>query len=249
MNIQSQIRKQARLHRMVTDEHFCPYGLKTKALLEREGFEVDDRLLRSRAEIDAFKLEHGVSTTPQVFIGGQRIGGYEDLRRHLGKPVQEPGATSYQPVLAVFATAGAMAFAASWAAFGDVLTMRAGEWFIAFSMCILAMLKLQNVEKFATMFLTYDLLARRYVQYGYVYPFAEAGAGVLMAAGAMAWLSVPVALFIGTIGAVSVIKAVYIDRRALKCACVGGDSNVPLGALSLTENLMMIAMAGWMLAK
>ena len=58
----------------------------------------------------------------------------------------------------------------------------------------------------------------------------------------------PVAIFIGTVGAVSVFKAVYIDKRDLKCACVGGNSNVPLGFVSLTENLMMIAMGVWMLA-
>ncbi|MDZ4761407.1 MAG: hypothetical protein SGJ21_10075, partial [Alphaproteobacteria bacterium] len=61
-------------------------------------------------------------------------------------------------------------------------------------------------------------------------------------------ISAPLALFIGGIGAVSVFKAVYLDKRELKCACVGGASNVPLGFLSLTENLMMIAMAVWMLA-
>jgi hypothetical protein len=70
-----------------------------------------------------------------------------------------------------------------------------------------------------------------------------------MVAGALHWVSIPVALFIGTIGAVSVFKAVYIDRRELKCACVGGDSNVPLGFVSLTENLMMVAMAIWMLSR
>ena len=69
-----------------------------------------------------------------------------------------------------------------------------------------------------------------------------------MIAGALNWLSVPVALFIGTVGAASVFKAVYIDKRELKCACVGGSSNVPLGFISLTENLMMIAMAIWMAA-
>jgi len=106
--------------------------------------------------------------------------------------------------------------------------------------------QLQNVEKFSTMFLNYDLVAKRWVPYGYIYPFAEAGVGLLMAAGALYWLSIPVALFIGTIGAVSVFKAVYIDKRELKCACVGGDSHVPLGFVSLTENLMMVAMALWM---
>src|SRR4028119_1323804 len=67
-----------------------------------------------------------------------------------------------------------------------------------------------------------------------------------MVAGALTWLSVPIALFIGTVGAASVFKAVYIDKRELKCACVGGSSNVPLGFISLTENLMMVAMAVWM---
>ncbi|MBL0916320.1 MAG: glutaredoxin, partial [Sphingopyxis sp.] len=56
-----------------------------------------------------------------------------------------------------------------------------------------------------------------------------------------------VRLFIATIGAVSVFKAVYIDKRDIKCACVGGGSKVPLGFVSLTENLMMIGMALWML--
>jgi hypothetical protein len=99
------------------------------------------------------------------------------------------------------------------------------------------------------MFLNYDLLAQRWVPYARIYPFAEGLAGVLMVAGVLHWVSIPVALFIGTIGAVSVFKAVYIDRRELKCACVGGSSNVPLGFVSLTENLMMIAMALWMAAK
>ncbi len=70
-----------------------------------------------------------------------------------------------------------------------------------------------------------------------------------MTAGALTWLSAPLALFIGTIGAVSVFKAVYIDKRELKCACVGGSSNVPLGFVSLTENLFMMGMGLWMGAK
>ncbi|MEL6363053.1 MAG: glutaredoxin, partial [Pseudomonadota bacterium] len=62
-------------------------------------------------------------------------------------------------------------------------------------------------------------------------------------------VAAPIALFIGTIGAASVYKAVYIDKRDLKCACVGGDTNVPLGFVSLTENLVMIAMGIWMPVK
>ena len=240
--------KTATLYRMVMEKHVCPYGLKAKHLLKREGYTVDDRWLTTREETDAFKAEHQVKTTPQTFIDGERIGGYDDLRRHFGKKIRDPKAVTYRPVIAVFAVTALMALATSYAAYGDILTIRAAEWFIAFSMAVLAILKLQNIESFSTMFLNYDLLAKRWVPYGYIYPFAEAGAGILMIAGALNWISIPVALFIGTIGAVSVFKAVYLDRRELKCACVGGDSNVPLGFVSLTENLMMVAMAVWMLA-
>lgn len=236
----------ATLYRMVMPAHTCPYGLKAKDLLKRKGYTVDDHWLTTREQVDAFKAEHDVKTTPQTFIDGQRIGGYDDLRRYFGKPVASSDVTSYRPVIALFAITLLMALAASQAAFGSPWTMQAGEWFIGFSMAVLAMLKLQDVEKFSSMFLNYDLLARRWVPYSYIYPFAEGLAGILMIANVASWLSVPLAIIIGTIGAASVFKAVYIDKRTLKCACVGGSSNVPLGFVSLTENLMMIAMALWM---
>ncbi|KQY85150.1 glutaredoxin [Brevundimonas sp. Root1423] len=238
--------KHAVLYRMVMPEHVCPWGLKARHLLRSKGFTVDDHWLETREANDAFKAEHGVKTTPQVFIDGVRVGGYEDLRRHLGLKAPDPQAKTYGPVLAVFAVTALMALAVSHAAFGSALTFRALEWFIGLSMMALAMLKLQNLETFSTMFLNYDLLAKRWIPYGKVYPFAELGAGALMVAGVLTWLSAPVALFIGGVGAISVFKAVYLDKRELKCACVGGSGNVPLGFLSLTENLMMIAMAVWM---
>jgi glutaredoxin len=241
--------KHATLYRMVMPDHVCPYGIKSKWLLERHGYTVDDHWLTTRAETDAFKVRHHVQTTPQTFIDGQRIGGNDDLRRFFGPHVPARGEASYKPVIAVFGIAAAMAMAVSFAAYGTPVTVRAGEWFVSFAMCLLAMLKLQDVETFSTMFLNYDLLARRWVPYSYAYPFLEALAGILMAAGAAMWLSVPVALVIGSVGTVSVIKAVYIDKRDLKCACVGGSAAVPLGLVSLTENVMMVAMAIWMVAK
>ena len=248
---QSTSKARATLYRMATDEHICPYGLKSRDLLERRGYEIDDHLLRSREETDAFKREHDVETTPQIFIGGERVGGYDALRTHFGKEAEgtAEGETSYQPVIAIFSVAFLMALAASWAAFGEITLVRTLEWFVAFSMCILAIQKLQDLASFSNMFLGYDLLAQRQVRYAYVYPFGEALAGILMIAGALMWIAIPVALFIGTIGAVSVFKAVYIDKRELKCACAGGNSNVPLGFVSLTENLAMVGMALWMLLK
>lgn len=240
--------KTAVLYRMVTPQHICPFGLQSKDLLRRKGYRVEDHLLRSRAETDAFKAKHDVKTTPQTFIDGVRIGGYDDLRRHFGLKVRDPKALTYAPVIALFGVAALMAAAAAHATPEGALSWRTLQFFIAFSMSLLALMKLRDVDSFARMFLNYDLLAQRWVRYGKLYPYLELIAGVLMIAGVLSWLSIPIALFIGGIGAISVIKAVYLDKRELKCACVGGDSNVPLGFISLTENLMMVGMAVWMAA-
>lgn len=77
------------LHRMVLPDHVCPYGLLAKRMLDDAGLAFDDHLLTSREEVDAFKAEHEVPTTPQVFIDGERIGGSEELARFLEMAEQE----------------------------------------------------------------------------------------------------------------------------------------------------------------
>ena len=75
--------RKATLYRMVLPDHTCPFGVRAKQILQAEGFEVDDRILRSREEVEAFKAELGVATTPLVFIDGEQIGGSDDLERYL----------------------------------------------------------------------------------------------------------------------------------------------------------------------
>lgn len=77
--------KTAILYRMVLPDHTCPFGVRAKELLEAAGYEIDDRLLRSRQEVDAFKAEHSVETTPQTFIDGERIGGSDELEYFLSR--------------------------------------------------------------------------------------------------------------------------------------------------------------------
>lgn len=81
----------AKLYRMDMPDHLCPYGLKSRALLRWKGHEVEDHRLTTRAEVDSFREQAGVETTPQTYIGGDRIGGYEDLRAYFGIPVRAEG--------------------------------------------------------------------------------------------------------------------------------------------------------------
>jgi len=71
------------LYRMALPDHVCPFGLLAKRMLEDSGRPFDDRVMTSREEVDAFKDEHGVATTPQIFIDGERIGGSEQLADYL----------------------------------------------------------------------------------------------------------------------------------------------------------------------
>ena len=71
------------LYRMVLPEHTCPFGVRAKAMLEQAGFDVDDRVLSTRADVELLKNKLGVRTTPQIFIGDELIGGSEDLEAYL----------------------------------------------------------------------------------------------------------------------------------------------------------------------
>ena len=245
----NQNRKTATLYRTVKPDHICLHGLRSKDLLKRQGFKVNDQQLKNREDVNALKILHNVATVPQAFIDGKRIGGFDDLLEYFGQIKSPKEALTYQPIVILFSIGLLLAIAITWLQFGATLTGKTVEWFISISMVLLGLQKLMNLEQFSTMFLTYDLLAQRWVRYSYIYPFVEVGAGLMMMVGLLNWVSAPAALFVAIIGAVSVFKAVYIDKRNLKCACVGGDSNVPLGFISLTENLMMIGMAIWMLTK
>ena len=243
------LQKVATLYRMVTKTSLCPHGLKSKELLEQKGYHINDIHLKSRAEADTFKLKQNVDTTPQIFINETRIGGFEELNLYFGKKSKSPGTTTYKPIIAIFSVAALLAGVFTLSSIGSIFTGQTVEWFISISMVLLGLQKLQDLEKFSMMFLSYDLLAQRWPRYGYIYPFIETGSGLLMLAGIFTLLSAPLTLFVASIGAFSVFKAVYIDKRDLKCACVGGDSKVPLGFVSFTENIMMVSIAIWMLSK
>jgi glutaredoxin len=216
--------RQIKLYRMSTSEHECPWGLKAVKLLQERGLKFEDIKLRSREETDKFKEKYHVATTPQIFIDTERIGGYTDLADRLAATV-ETNNTSYTPVIALFSTAGLMTLALSLKMAG----------FMGISLSMLASLKLMDLDSFTDGFQKYDLVTQRFKPYGKIYPFLELAIG-------LGFLSGVVPLATGIVGSISVFKAVYIDKIALNCACVGGNSKAPLGVVSMTENLMMAIM-------
>lgn len=211
----------------------CPWGAKAVNLLNERGIEFEDHKLRSQSEIEAFKAKHNVETTPQIFFGEDRIGGYTDLAEKLDVEVEsESDETSYVPVIAVFSTAGLLALA----------TTAGMTGFMGFSLSLLASLKLMDIKSFAQGFEKYDLITKRIRPYAKIYPFAELAIGLGFLSGVAPLATGIASLAIGVSGGISVFKAVYIDKLDLNCACVGGDSRTPLGIVSFAENAIMAVM-------
>ena len=75
--------RKATIYRMVLPDHICPFGARALQLLQDHGFEVEDNILATRMEVDAFKAEHDIATTPLILIDGERIGGAKDLESYL----------------------------------------------------------------------------------------------------------------------------------------------------------------------
>ena len=117
------------------------------------------------------------------------------------------------------------------------------------SICLLAMLKLMDIEAFGISFKKYDLISSRFNQWIYIYPFFELLIGINFLLSEPPSLVILIALILGIIGMASVFKAVYLDKLKLNCACVGGYAKTPLGIISFIENLLMAIMSAFILLR
>ncbi|NJN23019.1 MAG: glutaredoxin [Leptolyngbya sp. RL_3_1] len=225
-----------RLYRMSSPEHECPWGLRAVKLLKDNAVEFEDHKLTSQTEIDAFKAQHEVTTTPQIFFGNERIGGYNDLAERFGVPA-EKAVYSYSPVVALFGTAGLVAWAATLGIPG----------FMGMALAMLANQKLMDLESFVESFEKYDLISQQVKPYGKTFPFLELLLGLGFLSGVAPVVTGIGSLILGTSGTISAFKAVYIDKLKLNCACIGGNSNAPLGIVSVLENAIMVVMGAVLL--
>jgi len=116
-----------------------------------------------------------------------------------------------------------------------------GGFFLVFSF-----FKFLDIEGFVNSYKGYDLLARRWNAYGYIYPFLELGLGI---GWCTAGHSVEVAAAtVGIMGfsAIGVIQAV-VKKQSIQCACLGTVFNLPMTTVTIVEDLLMVGMALWML--
>lgn len=118
--------------------------------------------------------------------------------------------------------------------------------FMAGFFLVFSFFKMLDLRGFANSYAMYDLLAMRWRGYGLVYPFIELGLGLGYLLG---WEHQPLnmlTLIVMTFSSLGVIRAV-MNKQKIRCACLGAVFNLPMTTVTIVEDLVMAAMAGWML--
>ena len=146
---------------------------------------------------------------------------------------------SFTPLIAVFSTSFLI----------TITLLKNFQIFMGISICLLAMLKLMDIEAFGKSYKKYDLISSRFDSWIYIYPFCELLIGISFLLTSPPSLVILIALILGIFGMVSVYKTVYIDKLKLNCACIGGYAKTPLGIISFIENLFMAIMSVLILIK
>lgn len=116
--------------------------------------------------------------------------------------------------------------------------------FMGYFFLFLSLFKFFDLKAFAVAFSTYDLIASRWISYGYIYPFIEFILGVLFVSQMELFVANSVTVIVMTVSGLGVIKSV-LSHQKLHCACLGTVLNVPLSTVSILENLGMGVMALW----
>lgn len=157
----------------------------------------------------------------------------------------EKSATTYRPLIILLsyllAVTGSVLFAVG--AWDSELAMRVfmGGFFIAFSF-----FKMLDVKGFADAYRTYDLVAKAWPGYGFIYPFIEFGLGIAYLANLNPWVVNGVTVVVMAVSLAGVLRAVF-SKRAIRCACLGTVFQLPMSTVTIIENGLMLGMAAAML--
>jgi len=225
----------------------CVAKVKSELLKMGDISEADVQLAAPQASITMQK--HIPVNTLQSVL--QKAGNYTiteaDGGMHHGTSDTEAKSwfETYKPILLIFLYVAAVSVVAatSTTGFDWMLGMRffMSGFFLAFSF-----FKLLDLKGFADNYSSYDIVARSFKGWGYVYAFIELGLGVAYAVNFNPLITNSVTFIVMTVSIIGVLQSV-LNKRKIQCACLGAVFNLPMSTVTIIEDALMIAMSGIML--
>ncbi|CAM3748855.1 heavy metal-associated domain-containing protein [Mucilaginibacter galii] len=152
---------------------------------------------------------------------------------------------TYKPIVLIFAYVFTVSIIAGSTVLGfdEMVAMRV---FMAGFFLVFSFFKLLNLEGFADSYAMYDVIARRFKAWGYIYALIELGLGIAYAANFNPVVTNVVTLLVMVVSIIGVLKSV-LNKKAIKCACLGAVFNLPMSTVTIIEDGLMIAMSAVML--
>jgi len=151
----------------------------------------------------------------------------------------------YKPVLLIFAYITGITLLFEWMQ-GDFLWMRWMNHFMAAFFLVFSFFKLLNMKGFAESYSMYDIVAKQWKGWGYVYAFTELALGIAFLTGLSPIVTNAVTFVVMTVSIVGVLQSV-LNKKKIKCACLGDVFNLPMSTITIIEDALMIGMSGFML--
>jgi len=152
---------------------------------------------------------------------------------------------TYRPVLLIFAYITGIALLIEYMQ-GGFLWMRWMNHFMAGFFLVFSFFKLLNLRGFAESYSMYDIVAKHWNGWGYIYAFTELALGVAFLTGFNPILINTVTFVVMTVSIIGVLQSVF-NKRKIKCACLGDVFNLPMSTITIIEDALMIGMSGIML--
>jgi copper chaperone CopZ len=148
---------------------------------------------------------------------------------------------TYKPILLIFAYILTIALIAGYTAHG-FMTMTAMRIFMSGFFLVFSFFKLLNLQGFADSYSMYDIIAKRFRPWGYIYAFVELGLGLAFALNIQPVIVNAITFIVMSVSLIGVLQSV-LNKRKISCACLGAVFNLPMSTVTIVEDALMIVMS------
>lgn len=222
----------------------CENKVKSNLLVLPEVISVEVSKDTNAATISMDK-HIGLDTLQQALGGANSK--YQISAAHHNETLEEAKswAETYKPILLIFGYVTAISLVVSWQV-GEINFMVFMRIFMAGFFLTFSFFKMLNLKAFAESYAMYDIVAKKFSAWGYIYAFIELGLGLSFALNLSPTIANWVTLIVMTISILGVLESV-LNKKKIQCACLGAVFNLPMSTVTIVEDAIMIAMSAAML--
>ncbi len=148
---------------------------------------------------------------------------------------------TYKPIVLIFSYIAAISLIAGFSE-GFFNYMTGMRIFMAGFFLTFSFFKMLDLKGFAESYSMYDIVAKKFKSWGYIYAFLELALGLAYALNFEPYLTNIITLILMTISIIGVLQSV-LNKKKIQCACLGAVFNLPMSTVTIIEDGLMILMS------